>query len=312
MQNTKTVYIDTYKNELVLFITVSLSGRSGIIKLSKTTSNVVGLKVIDPNKLYYAPLSEHNIMSIVHILRPLHFDIADNIMDYYYAIQTWVKDDVAAQFSIENNTEMQQLLSADLGPLTDINPHILADRRIRYQYTVPNYQPDDVWLPTVTLTSLIASRPSADIWIDSKLYSVTNLIDSLIELERLPLMLVFNVSSSISHHGSLELFQKALSLRNITEVGIYFRSDNKQKGRLFNQLIASSEYNKYLDDTIKVAGVDGNNLPKFFLTSSWKPMSVISLNSALGYNKPSVYANSCDLRITYSQTQPILKRRYTL
>ena len=300
MKNEKRVYIGKHNDELVIFIELSSIIRTTVIfKLNKTATD---LRVIEPNKLYYVTLIEHNVIEVVKVLRPLHFDIADDIDNYYDTIQSWAHNTVADQFLIENNTKIQQLVSSDLGPIADIKPYVLVDRSIRYQYKVKNIVPDD------TLTSLIATRSSPDIWIDSRTYSVLNLIDTLIELDRLPILLVFNTSASISHHESLDLFQKALSLRNITDVGVYFRSDSKQKGRLFNQLIASSGYNKYLDETTTVAGVEGNNLPKFFLTSNWKPMSVISLNHALGHNKPSVYSNCCDLRITYSHNQPIIKR----
>ena len=76
------------------------------------------------------------------------------------------------------------------------------------------------------------------------------------------------------------------------------------KGKLFNEYIANKKYNSKLDTNTLVAGI--TKIPKFFLTSEWKPMSVIVLGSRYRTNKSGIYANRCDLIIDYSPQKSII------
>jgi hypothetical protein len=102
------------------------------------------------------------------------------------------------------------------------------------------------------------------------------------------------------------------SLRNnriYDQVGIYFRLPNSEHGSMFNKFIADNGYNYNLDNTTKVVGVQNGKIPKFFLKSDWKPMSVIAIGSSLKQTKTAVYASHCDLIISYTDTQPIIETR---
>jgi hypothetical protein len=90
-------------------------------------------------------------------------------------------------------------------------------------------------------------------------------------------------------------------------IGIYFRLDNTDGGKEFNQYIANNSYNCQLDSTTKIVGVQSGKIPKFLLKTDWKPMSVISLGNQLRHSKTAVYANSCDLIISYSESEPIME-----
>jgi hypothetical protein len=77
----------------------------------------------------------------------------------------------------------------------------------------------------------------------------------------------------------------------------------------FNKFIADKQYNAQLDQSTKIVGVQNGKIPKFFLKNDWKPMSVISIGSSLKQTKTAVYANCCDLIISYSDSQPIIETR---
>jgi hypothetical protein len=94
-----------------------------------------------------------------------------------------------------------------------------------------------------------------------------------------------------------------------TDVGIYFRLENSEIGKEFNKVIADKKYNSQLTEHTKVVGVQNGKIPKFLLKSAWTPMSVISLSTSLRNTKTSVYANCCDLVITYSDAEPLIESR---
>jgi menaquinone-dependent protoporphyrinogen IX oxidase len=55
----------------------------------------------------------------------------------------------------------------------------------------------------------------------------------------------------------------------------------------------------------KIVGVQSGKIPKFLLKNDWKPMSVISIGNTLRHNKTAVYANCCDLVISYTDKEPL-------
>jgi hypothetical protein len=88
-------------------------------------------------------------------------------------------------------------------------------------------------------------------------------------------------------------------------VGMYFRMDNQGVGKEFNQLISNNKYNAQLDNNTTVVGIQASKIPKFLLKTKWTPMSVIVLDT-IRNNKSMVYANCCDLIISYTNTKPVL------
>ena len=108
----------------------------------------------------------------------------------------------------------------------------------------------------------------------------------------------------------LNMLISALESNNIkNDIGIYFRVSNEKGKNEFNQIIADKNYNCQLDTTTKIVGVQNGKVPKFFIHSSWTPMSVISLCGSLKNNKTAVYSNCCDLVITYSATPPLIESK---
>jgi hypothetical protein len=55
-------------------------------------------------------------------------------------------------------------------------------------------------------------------------------------------------------------------------------------------------------------------IPKFFLNNTWKPMSVIALDTKMGlrHGKTSVYSNCCDCIIEWSDADPMFDKKIIL
>lgn len=251
-------------------------------------------------KDYRALLTERNIKILVDELSPLGFDISDEIMAYYNTIESWNAREVSEQFVVDNyQPENKQKIIDDIGDLS--NSLLVADRRLRYQYHIANnyLEPSD----NLTLSELLATRIRPHIWVDSTKYSFRNLIESLHELKRLPSLLVFR--DKLSPVFELPDISKDFDINNI---GIYFRlSNSDETGKVLNDFISENNYNKRMDQSLQIAGIMSNNLPKFFLTENWEPMSVISINHCLSGSKSAIYADRCDLNITYTKDEPIFK-----
>lgn len=251
-------------------------------------------------------LTEKNVVAAVELLKKYNFEISDEITELYNTITSWNLHDVKQSLSITEikHQNLQKHITADLGLDTGIDDLIIKDRRMRYQYTTTKE------FPSSSLTEIIANRPTTKVWVDSNKYKIDEIIASLILLKRLPCLVVFGSASEKHHYNDLLALSNALDLYNIKDnIGIYFRLPNNETGKSFNELIASKNYNSNLDSNTLIAGAHLTKLPKFFLSESWTPMSVITINNSLRHSKTAVYANRCDLQISYTASEPIIETR---
>jgi hypothetical protein len=276
--------------------------RKTLQSLSKKVSNLTQLLT---GKIYTADLTEKNIVMLVEELEQYDFIVDERILTHYKTIKLWAAEEVQKQFLITNIVypNFQKQITADLGIDTAIDESVIIDRSIRYQY----YYEKSSKTPE-TLTEIIAARKTSKVWIDKNTYTVNQVIESLINLKRFPLLVVFDSYTPKKCLEELTILSENLKDFGIYDnVGIYFRLDNTDNGKEFNQYIANNSYNCQLDSATQVVGVQSGKIPKFLLRTDWKPMSVISLGAPLRHSKTAVYANCCDLIISYTDVEPIME-----
>lgn len=251
-------------------------------------------------------LTEKNIVTVVDQLTPYQFDISDDLINYYKIICSWNKADAENRYLLTNikDINFQEHLTNELGKDTPVDELIINDRKLRYQYNT-NHQ-----FPSNSLTEIIANRPSQKIWVDKNKHSLKSLLSSLIILKRFPVLVVFDLQKEPEIVLAMQELSEALDSLDITSnIGVYFRLSNQTIGLEFNNLIFKKQYNSNLDKNTLVASVLTNKLPKFFINNEWKPMSVISINTSLRHSKTAIYANCCDLIISYTLSEPIIETR---
>ena len=135
---------------------------------------------------------------------------------------------------------------------------------------------------------------------------IYELIKSLKELNRLPVLVIFEGHDPKVNKLTLDLLQTALEKNEITDnVGIYFRFGNVADTSGFNETISTLKYNSLLTEQTNLAGIANTKLPKFMIKSEWKPQSVISFTTSFRNNKSSVYCNDVDLIVYYTDKQPL-------
>jgi hypothetical protein len=299
MDKTRKLYIDNALHRIVVEFGLSNHIKSHLVQHHK---DIEGLVQELSGKKYHADLTEKNIVLLVNICKPLQFEIDSTIESYYESINDWKFNDTISQYRINTITHpnFQKHLVNDLGINTPLDNNLIADRSIRYQYFV------DKTIDPKTLTEIIAYRQQPKVWIDKTIYSIKDIILSLIELKRLPLLLVFDNYKPADQTKILLEISDVLDELNITDVGIYFRTSNKSDAKAFNEIIADKQYNCVLNKDTVIAGVESGKIPKFMLKSDWKPMSVVTLGTQLKHSKTAVYSNCCDLIITYMEKEPLI------
>jgi hypothetical protein len=300
----KKVYINTtvdHENRIFIEHSHSLNLRKIIQNLSKRIEG----SVLQPSTRYYSfELTEKNIDEIVTTLTPYKFDFDQKITDFHQIIKNWQFQDQCKNLifgenlfeSIKNSLAKEQI-SDEI-----TNNNIVYDRSTRYHYFVK--KPEKI---SENLENLIIHRTQQKIWVNSKEHELENLIGNLKNLNRFPVLVIFdsrNPDQCVDHLKNLNFALEKHDINN--RVGIYFRLDSLGQGKDFNQFISSKQYNTPLDSTTLVAGVQTGKLPKFFVKDcDWEPKSVIVMGTNLRHSKTAVYSNRCDLIISYSDKESL-------
>jgi hypothetical protein len=304
VDTTKKVYIKTLKDkEPAIFIEFAPNGtvRKSLQSLGKVTEGGI---TVHSTKLHSLELSEKNIVGITDLLKPHKFDFDQKITDFYEIIKKWRFDAECKKFFFGEDLYplVKDALTADIGQENLNNELMVQDRKTRYHFLTKKTQEN----PEI-LTNFIVHRTQQKIWVDSNKYKLSELINSLKELNRLPLLVIFDSHNVESCTKNLQNLQISLEKNEISErVGIYFRLQNDTGGKIFNSFIQDNHYNAPLNSDTNVAGIQTGKLPKFFLKDcKWSPKSVIVFGSNLRHSKSAVYSNRCDLIISYSDKPSI-------
>ncbi len=292
---------DNPEKEIKIIIEFSFSSnlRKVIQEISK---NLTNFDTIVNGKMYLVDLDEKNIVCLVETLKNYKFSIDEKIIDYYNTIKSWKKEEILSQYDISSidNQNFQTAITQDLGLETPLTQAIINDRRIRYQYFCkPIENPKN-------LTEILAMREKPNFWLAKNIYTLSDIISSLKDLNRFPLLVIFDGQNETQCLEDLQNLGENLEKNGIFNgIGIYFRFDNNEAGSKFNQHIAEKKYNVPVDKSTKVVGVQNGKIPKFLLKSDWKPLSVLALNNILRNNKTNTYAQVSDLIISYTDKEPL-------
>ena len=293
-------------------IVVEFSFNSEIRKtINELTKKSDDMMIQVNGKKYSVELTEKNVTTLIDELIKFDFTIDETLQTYYDTIKSWSEKDVKEQFAIGKieYKNFQKAITDDLGLYTSIDKNIIQDRSMRYRYINDTYNNFGE-----TLTEVIANRSKTRVYIDKNQHSLSEVIKSLIELKRLPLLVVFDNAVNNKYVDNISTLSNALKDNQIYDhVGVYFRLSNDEMGKKFNTIIAENQYNSRLDNSLQVAAVMSGKLPKFFLTNAWRPMSIISLDSRMGlrHGKTSVYANCCDCIVEWADEPVMICLLYT-
>lgn len=251
---------------------------------------------------YSIPLTEKNIFTVVKTFKSSNFEIDSILMKFYEEIVEILKKP-NAQFEVFNitNEKIISSIKNEIGDITEENITLLNDRSHRFQYSIFQKNPEK------SVANALANRKSTRVWIDSTATQLGDVIDSLASLKRFPLLIILdghNSSDSLQNIKKLENSLKNVNFDN--QVGIYFRFDNATgSNKEFNGAISELKYNTPLTEHTMVAGIANNKLPKFMISSNWRPKSVISFSNNFKNNKTSMYCDDVDLIVYYNDKCPL-------
>lgn len=257
---------------------------------------------------YHIPLTEEAIFSVISSFKNDGFDIDTKILGFFQEIEK-IKNSTVNDFDIFSlkNEKLKKIIEDDVGTISSENLILLNDRKFRYQYQIFEKNQEN------SLTAKIAYREKKDIFASIEKFSLEDILTSLTDLKRFPVLFVFDGHNSKKDKKSLEMLNLAIEKLGITgDVGIYFRYDKIDDLENFNNDIARLQYNKNLSHGTTVAAISNSKLPKFMLNLGWKPGAIISFTNNFKSNKSAVYFSDVDLIIYYSSSKPLDEKIYEI
>jgi hypothetical protein len=270
-------------------------------KLTSLNSSLEGNLIANGPRHYAVSFSEKNIYTLIDEFKNEGFEIDEKIMNFYHEISEILKNNKSPfyVFSLENEN-LKKIIKDDVGPITLDNLLLLHDRKFRYQYTITEK------ITEKNLKNSIAQRSSTKTFINSQHYNLEEVLASLKDLHRLPLLIVFDGHDAKIDQKMLNLLSDAMLKNGIdNQTGIYFRFGQGTDGESFNKIIKDLKYNQPLTEVTTVAGIANNKIPKFMVKTGWKPKTVISFIPGFKNNKSSVYFSDVDLIIYYGDKKPL-------
>lgn len=304
IDRTKRIFINTdYDKNGEIFIEFAHNAqlRKSLQMLAKDFEG--GLKTIS-SKLFKIELTEKNIIILVDELKSRQFEIDQKIMDFYEIMKKWEfrKECENLIFGENLSPTIKNNFLEDVGQENLDNETFVNDRRIKFQYFTKKPEKNEE-----NIENLISQRTRPEIFINSKDHDLTEVITTLKNLKRFPVLVIFDSWNDALCYENIEKLEKSLDFNNVTDhIGIYFRLENQGQGESFNKKISERKYNAVLNKDTLFAGVQAGKLPKFFLKDcEWAPKSVIVLGNSLRHSKTAVYSKRCDLIITFSDKKSI-------
>jgi len=272
----------------------------------------------DKDKIHYFPFNERNAFIIIEQFKDSNFEIDPSLLDYY----TKVKEIDSNQnkyvpgiysFKLENlSKNAVDYMISSIGEPSEDNLAIYNDRKEIFGLHHFEQQELEKSLSALTILSKkIVIREAFHILIDPKQYKLNQVLESLLELNRFPLIVLLPEENPLT--GLLTIYNSLNGIFFKEDFSVLFRLDNDDNGKEFNQYIKDHNLNNTLTENTKVVFIGINKLPKPLLKNKWNPSSALLVESHRLNSKVSAFIDTLDLIIHYdTEPSPFFKSKRNL
>jgi hypothetical protein len=256
------------------------------------------------NYKHILPFTEKIIYKTVSLFKNLIQNIDSDVLKIYNEIENFNlhKEDYVPgiyNFKIKNITPIiAQPLIDKLGQPNLENLYLYYDKRV--QIGLDHVDEAHLHASQSSLSPLskkIMDRTSSLIQIDQKEHSLINIVDSLIQLHRFPLLVILDDKNPLDQLVNFHNITKNIFSDN--EISVLFRKENKKEGAKFNDYVKSQKINNKLDLSTKIVYINNKKIPKDVMKEIWEPECVLSLGSVRHFAKIDNLIHQYDLTIHY-------------
>jgi hypothetical protein len=243
---------------------------------------------------FYEPI----VVDIIEMLQDRNFYIEQEILDSYKEIKSIIENPLNYKPVIKDKNpynvdeRVLSIAKTEIGNLTNDTLVKYYDRSLRYG--IEKFEKLDFQNVSI-LTNKIANRNCQKVYISPKNYNIDNVVDTLNELNRYPLIVVLDTNSELD-----QLIMTFNSLKRYipaSEQILLDRIENKtDKNYAVNSFIKDQGFSTWLDKNVKVVYIFQQRLPKLLLKTEWAPIAVLQNSGMRLHTTVATYLESrCDL-----------------
>lgn len=253
---------------------------------------------------HYFLLNEYNTMQILSLFEDKNFDIDPALIDWYRKLQ-YMKQNKEQyvpgiyNFKLKNlNKRAVDYMLSSIGEPTPENLSLYKDRSsvLGLEHFDPNKLDDSINMLT-TLSQKIVRRTSSNVLVSKKKYTFNNVCETLLELNRFPLLVILPGSDEEVTNGLHDTYNAFRGFIDNSETSVLFRLDGSENK--FNSFVKQHKLNSPLDKSLKVVYINSNKVPKPLLKSEWRPLTTLLVGSIQPTNNVRVIMEQTDLIIHY-------------
>lgn len=280
----------------------------------KLISNIESLKIHGnnseaiydkENKIHYFPFNETNVDKVVSLFNSNNgFDVQEELQTYYEKIQE-MKNNKEDYIPTIKGFKINKLSKRAFDYAITTIGHVNEDTLLHYYdrrdlLGIGEFDESDVnkSLKNVShLTERIVLRNKNQVLVNSNKYTLEQLSESLLELNRFPLLVVLESNNAFDE---LTTFYKLFNSIIPNELcSVLFRQDNVNDGVYFNQFVKEKSLNNAVDKDTKIVYINSTKVPKPLLQADWRPNAILTTQAARRSPKVASYLESSDLVLHY-------------
>jgi hypothetical protein len=258
------------------------------------------------NKTHFITPTEKNIYRLIGNFQKANFEIEESLLEQYRKLLEMKENKnkhVPGVYGLQLKNLHNKAFDYAVSSIGEPSLDNLALYKDRQEILGINYFDEDDLQQSIhklqPLTKKIINRSKQNILVNSLKYTVDNVVESVLELHRFPLLIIIpdNDDSVECLQNVYECF-KGIVLDE--SCSVMFRKDNKnQIDRNFNSFIKQKNLNNSLAKNSKIVYISNNKIPKPLLVSDWKPSAVLMYGSRRTNMKLDSYVSECDLVMHY-------------
>lgn len=269
-------------------------------------------------KIHYFSLTERNIFNIMNALKDKNFDVDPALQEKYEIIKEMHNNKnkhIPGIYGLKLKNLHRRAFDyiiSDIGTPTSDNLALFKDRE--ELYGLKHF--DEVELQQSisrlsTLSQKIIKRSTRAVLVNSNTYNFNMLSETMLELNRLPILIILNSNTDYD-----ELVSTYNSFKHVVpedKFSVLYRKDNTtEQEQAFNSYIANNNLNNSLDTNPSVVYISKDKFPKTLLKTDWRPKVAVMFGSEsyMTNNKLQSYISELDLVVHYdTDISPFLKSR---
>lgn len=286
----------------------------------KIIDRIEEIRRIDPKVHTYKehthtfPYTENYLYQLVTIAKRFgeKFEIENELLETYDMLTLMQENREeyvpgVYNYQVKNLPEKGlQYLEKDCGDIRE-NISLYYDRRFLYGLHIFDEQEIEKDLRNyTTLTSKIIQRELPNIFIAEKKYNLNNVVDTILELKRYPIIVILGNSSI---HMLEEFYEASKGVIPAEDHSVLFRLDNMdQASKDFNKYIQAKKLNNSVAKNTKIVYIKDNKVPKPLVVSDFKPAMCITFANLGPSAKSKSYVENLDLLLHYYDEMGMIDR----